>query len=125
YLERVKAAKKQMKKNVNMSYNQAPNMAKKEMFKFNAGGQWSICGTGRDKPEDKMPETNKSETNEKANPPGKKFDSKTMDAPVKEKSMDKAEQSKHDRCVEHVKGKVNNPHAVCVAAGVEPSKWKK
>src|SRR5581483_8354779 len=123
YLERVKAAKKQMKKNVNMSYNQAPNMAKKEMFKFNAGGQWSICGTGRDKPEDKMPETNKSETNEKANPPGKKFDSKTMDAPVKEKSMDnakvegkpyngmdKAEQSKHDRCVEHVKGKVNNPH---------------
>lgn len=33
-------------------------------------------------------------------------------------------ESKHDRCIEHVKGKVNNPHAVCVAAGVRPAKWK-
>jgi len=41
--------------------------------------------------------------------------------------MDKAE-TKHDRCVEHVKENspdVSNPHAVCVSEGVKPSKWKK
>jgi len=35
----------------------------------------------------------------------------------------KAAESKHDRCVEHVKEQspsVKNPHAVCVAAGVKP-----
>lgn len=40
----------------------------------------------------------------------------------------KANESKHDRCVEHVKEnspEVKNPHAVCVAEGVKPSKWKK
>src|SRR5581483_6920372 len=41
--------------------------------------------------------------------------------------MYKAE-SKHDRCVEHVKQVspgVNNPHAVCVAEGVKPESWNK
>lgn len=36
--------------------------------------------------------------------------------------------SKHDRCVEKVKQQnpsVENPHAVCVAAGVRPASWKK
>ena len=40
----------------------------------------------------------------------------------------KAEKSKHDRCVEHVKENspgVNNPHAVCVAEGVKPASWNK
>lgn len=42
--------------------------------------------------------------------------------------IEKAQQTKHDRCVEEVKEKspeVDNPHAVCVSAGVEPEKWKK
>jgi len=37
-------------------------------------------------------------------------------------------ETKHDRCVEHVKEnspEVKNPHAVCVAEGVRPSKWGK
>lgn len=37
-------------------------------------------------------------------------------------------ETKHDRCVEHVKEnspEVKNPHAVCVAEGVKPSKWNK
>jgi hypothetical protein len=37
-------------------------------------------------------------------------------------------ETKHDRCVEHVKEnspEVTNPHAVCVAQGVYPEKWKK
>ncbi|CAK0741424.1 hypothetical protein CCP1ISM_130005 [Azospirillaceae bacterium] len=37
-------------------------------------------------------------------------------------------ETKHDRCVEHVKENspgVENPHAVCVAQGVKPSAWKK
>lgn len=37
-------------------------------------------------------------------------------------------ETKHDRCVEHVKEnspEVKNPHAVCVAEGVKPEKWKK
>ena len=41
---------------------------------------------------------------------------------------DKGGKSKHDRCVEHVKENspgVTNPHAVCVAEGVRPAKWKK
>lgn len=36
--------------------------------------------------------------------------------------------SKHDRCAEKVKAKnpnIDNPHAVCVAAGVRPASWKK
>ncbi len=36
--------------------------------------------------------------------------------------------SKHDSCVEHVKEnspEVKNPHAVCVAEGIEPAKWEK
>lgn len=40
----------------------------------------------------------------------------------------KKAQSMHDRCVEHVKEnspEVKNPHAVCVAEGVKPKKWKK
>ena len=40
----------------------------------------------------------------------------------------KAEKSKHDRCVEHVKEnspEVSNPHAVCVAEGVKPASWNK
>jgi len=40
----------------------------------------------------------------------------------------KASESKHDRCVEHVKEnspEVKNPHAVCVAEGVKPAKWGK
>ena len=40
----------------------------------------------------------------------------------------KKTQSKHDRCVEHIKENspdVKNPHAVCVAEGVKPAKWKK
>jgi hypothetical protein len=39
----------------------------------------------------------------------------------------KKEETKHDRCVEEVSKdpKIKNPHAVCVAAGVEPEKWKK
>lgn len=43
-------------------------------------------------------------------------------------SIKKADETKHDRCAEGVKEKspeVKNPHAVCVAAGVEPDKWKK
>lgn len=41
--------------------------------------------------------------------------------------MDKADKTKHDRCVEEVSKdpSIDNPHAVCVAAGVEPEKWKK
>lgn len=40
--------------------------------------------------------------------------------------MDKAE-SKHDRCAEEVSKnpKIKDPHAVCVSAGVKPTKWKK
>lgn len=37
-------------------------------------------------------------------------------------------ETKHDRCVEHVKEnspEVKNAHAVCVAEGVKPEKWKK
>jgi hypothetical protein len=37
-------------------------------------------------------------------------------------------ESKHDRCVEHVKENspgVKNPHAACVAVGVRPAAWKK
>lgn len=37
-------------------------------------------------------------------------------------------ETKHDRCVEGVKESsphIKNPHAVCVAAGVKPSSWKK
>lgn len=37
-------------------------------------------------------------------------------------------ESKHDRCVEHVKEnspEVKNPHAVCVAQGVKPASWSK
>ena len=40
----------------------------------------------------------------------------------------KGGKTKHDRCVEGVKEnspEVTNPHAVCVAAGVRPAKWKK
>ena len=40
----------------------------------------------------------------------------------------KGGKSKHDRCVEGVlesNPDVGNPHAVCVAAGIEPEKWKK
>lgn len=44
-------------------------------------------------------------------------------------SIEKAEsETKHDRCAREVKEKssdVENPHAVCVAAGVEPEKWSK
>lgn len=46
----------------------------------------------------------------------------------KEKLLSKAEKSKHDKCVDEVKEqspKVDNPHAVCVAAGVKPEKWGK
>lgn len=42
-------------------------------------------------------------------------------------SLKRAEKSKHDRCVEQVKEKspdVDSPHAVCVAAGVRPEKWR-
>ena len=42
--------------------------------------------------------------------------------------LNKAEKSKHDRCVEHVKENspgVSNPHAVCVAEGVRPASWSK
>lgn len=44
-----------------------------------------------------------------------------------EVGMDKADKTKHDRCVEEVSKdpSIDNPHAVCVAAGVEPEKWKK
>ena len=37
------------------------------------------------------------------------------------------EETKHDRCVEEVSQdpSIKNPHAVCVAAGVKPEKWKK
>lgn len=45
------------------------------------------------------------------------------------KRLEKAEgESKHDRCARKVKEKspdVKDPHAVCVAAGVRPEKWKK
>lgn len=40
----------------------------------------------------------------------------------------KGGKTKHDRCVEHVQANspdVSNPHAVCVASGVKPDKWKK
>lgn len=43
-------------------------------------------------------------------------------------ALEKADKSKHDRCVEQVEEQnpdVKNPHAVCVAAGVEPEKWNK
>lgn len=46
----------------------------------------------------------------------------------KSSNLAKAEKSKHDRCVEHVKEnspEVKNPHAVCVAEGVKPAKWSK
>jgi len=46
---------------------------------------------------------------------------------TQEKWMEKGE-TKHDRCVEHVEENspgVTNPHAVCVAEGVRPGKWKK
>lgn len=45
------------------------------------------------------------------------------------KRLEKAEgETKHDRCARKVKEKspdVKDPHAVCVAAGVRPEKWKK
>ena len=49
---------------------------------------------------------------------------------IKKEEMckDSGGKSKHDRCVEHVKEsspEVKNPHAVCVAEGVRPAKWKK
>lgn len=40
----------------------------------------------------------------------------------------KGGKTKHDRCVEGVRESsphIENPHAVCVSAGVEPSSWKK
>jgi hypothetical protein len=46
----------------------------------------------------------------------------------KSEEMYKATESKHDRCVESVEQsspEVKNPHAVCVARGVTPRKWKK
>lgn len=53
----------------------------------------------------------------------------TGTADVEDKRLKKAEkESKHDRCVEHVKEnspEVKNPHAVCVAEGVKPEAWKK
>lgn len=42
--------------------------------------------------------------------------------------LNKAEKSKHDRCVEQVKEKspdVKNPHAVCISVGAVPEKWGK
>ncbi len=45
-----------------------------------------------------------------------------------ENDLKKAEESKHDRCVKDVERnspEVKNPHAVCVAEGVKPAKWKK
>lgn len=45
-----------------------------------------------------------------------------------EKKLQKTSESKHDRCAKEVKEKnpeVENPHAVCVAAGVKPAKWSK
>lgn len=44
-------------------------------------------------------------------------------------SVHKADkETKHDRCARKVKESnpnIDNPHAVCIAAGVEPEKWKK
>jgi hypothetical protein len=40
----------------------------------------------------------------------------------------KSGQTKHDRCVQHVKENsphIKNPHAVCVSRGVYPEKWSK
>lgn len=40
----------------------------------------------------------------------------------------KGGETKHDRCVEHIKAKspnIENPHAACVAVGVRPAKWGK
>jgi hypothetical protein len=59
----------------------------------------------------------------------KKYGKKAFqEAAAAGKKMGKAEESKHDRCVEHVKEnspEVKNPHAVCVAEGVRPAKWSK
>lgn len=63
-----------------------------------------------------------------------KIDEATEKPEKKEKkSFEKSEkiekeESKHDRCARKVKEKnpeVENPHAVCVSAGVEPEKWQK
>ena len=45
----------------------------------------------------------------------------------KEMEKAKGKETKHDRCVAEVSKdpKIDNPHAVCVAAGVEPESWKK
>lgn len=46
----------------------------------------------------------------------------------KSQALKKAAESKHDRCVEHVKEnspEVKNPHAACVAQGVKPAAWGK
>lgn len=54
-------------------------------------------------------------------------ENKAVGADSNSPEMDKADKTKHDRCVEEVSKdpSIDNPHAVCVAAGVEPSKWKK
>lgn len=47
---------------------------------------------------------------------------------LKKAELEKAEKTKHDRCVEHVmenSPEVKNPHAVCVAQGVKPASWGK
>lgn len=61
----------------------------------------------------------------------KKFTAKEAAIAVLKKAEEvllKAEKTKHDRCVEHVKENspdIKNPHAVCVAQGVEPEAWGK
>jgi len=53
---------------------------------------------------------------------------KFIDYKSKKRLKKSEEESKHDRCTRKVKEKspdVKDPHAVCVAAGVKPEKWKK
>lgn len=54
-------------------------------------------------------------------------ENQAVGADEKSSAIDKADKTKHDRCVEEVSKdpSIDNPHAVCVAAGVEPEKWKK
>lgn len=69
----------------------------------------------------------KEKIDEASDEPEKK-EKKPFEKSEKASEKIEKEESKHDRCARKVKEKnpdVDNPHAVCVAAGVEPEKWKK
>jgi hypothetical protein len=112
-IARFKAIKEELNKNVNASYSGAPNMASAPPAPTPSAtptpAATSTIGARINYPQG----TSKSDGSAM-------FDSQPLG------QTEKGE-TKHDRCAREVgaKGNVDDPHAVCVAAGVEPGKWKK